>query len=119
MVSERLGTLIIGHNQGWKQNVQIGSVNNQNFVAIPHSTFIHMLTYKAQLAGIKVIVQQEGYTSKCSFLDLEPIRKHAQYCGRRVKRGEFVSARVYRSTPISMALTTSYAKDFHRLSPVG
>jgi putative transposase len=86
MVSERLGTLIIGHNKGWKQNVQIGSVNNQNFVAIPHSTFIHMLTYKAQLTGIKVILQEESYTSKCSFLDLEPIRKHAQYCGRRVIR---------------------------------
>ena len=53
-------------------------------MAIPHSTFIHMLTYKAQLAGIKVIVQEEGYTSKCSFLDLEPIRKHAEYDGRRV-----------------------------------
>ena len=92
MVSERLGTLIIGHNQGWKQNVQIGSVNNQNFVAIPHSTFIHMLTYKAQLAGIKVILQEESYTSKCSFLDLETIRKHAKYCGRRVMRAEFISA---------------------------
>src|SRR5271157_2798371 len=92
MVSERLGTLIIGHNQGWKQKVNIGAVNNQNFVAIPHATFIHMLTYKAQLAGIKVIVQEEEYTSKCSFLDLEPIRKHAVYSGRRVKRAEFVSA---------------------------
>ena len=92
MVSERLGTLIIGHNKGWKQAVNIGTVNNQNFVAIPHSTFIHMLTYKAQLAGIQVIVQEEGYTSKCSFLDLEPIRKHALYCGRRVQRAEFVSA---------------------------
>jgi IS605 OrfB family transposase len=92
MVSERLGTLVIGHNQGWKQNVKIGSVNNQNFVAIPHSRFIHMLAYKAQLAGIRVIVQEEGYTSKCSFLDLEPIGKHTYYSGRRVKRGEFVSA---------------------------
>ena len=92
MINERLGILIIGHNPGWKQQVNIGSVNNQNFVAIPHSRFIHMLTYKAQLAGIQVILQDEGYTSKCSFLDLEPIRKHAQYCGRRVKRGEFVSA---------------------------
>ena len=92
MVSERLGTLIIGHNKGWKQKVNMGAVNNQNFVAIPHATFIHMLIYKAQLAGIKVIIQEEGYTSKCSFLDLEPIRKHAVYCGQRVKRAEFVSA---------------------------
>jgi putative transposase len=105
MVSERLGTLIIGHNVGWKQVVDIGSVNNQNFVAIPHLTFIHMLTYKAQLAGIHVIVQEEGYTSKCSFLDLEPIRKHAQYCGRRVKRGEFVSAQ---GLPIHADINGSY-----------
>jgi IS605 OrfB family transposase len=90
MVSERLGTLIIGHNKGWKQNVEIGRVNNQNFVTIPHSRFIHMLTYKAQLAGIKVIVQEEGYTSKCSFLDLEPIAKQTEYLGHRVKRGEFI-----------------------------
>jgi len=105
MVSERLGTLIIGHNKGWKQNVEIGSVNNQNFVAIPHSTFIHMLTYKAQLTGIKVILQEESYTSKCSFLDLEPIRKHAQYCGRRVKRGEFISAQ---GLPIHADINGSY-----------
>ena len=92
MVSKRLGTLVIGHNQGWKQAVDIGKVNNQNFVAIPHSTFIHMLTYKAQLAGIQVIVRNESYTSKCSFLDLEPIGKHAQYCGKRILRAEFVAA---------------------------
>ena len=92
MVRERIGVLVIGHNVGWKQEVNIGKVNNQNFVAIPHSTFIHMLTYKAQLAGIKVIAKEESYTSKCSFLDLEPICKHAVYCGRRVKRAEFVAS---------------------------
>ena len=105
MVSERLGILIIGHNLGWKQQVNIGAVNNQNFVAIPHSRFIHMLTYKAQLVGIKVIVQEEGYTSKCSFLDFEPIRKHAQYCGRRVMRAEFVSAQ---GQPIHADVNGSY-----------
>jgi putative transposase len=51
-----------------------------------------MLTYQGHLAGIKIVVQEEGHTSKCSFPDLEPIRKHAQYCGRRVKWGEFISA---------------------------
>jgi putative transposase len=105
MVSARLGSIIIGHNVGWKQEVDIGSVNNQNFVTIPHSTFIHMLTYKAQLAGIKVIVQEESYTSKCSFLDLEPIRKHTQYCGRRVMRAEFISAQ---GQPIHADINGSY-----------
>jgi putative transposase len=92
MVYERIGVLVIGHNEGWKQNVNIGKVNNQNFVAIPHSMFIDLLAYKAKLAGIEVIVNEESYTSKCSFLDLEPIRKHATYCGRRVARAEFVAS---------------------------
>jgi putative transposase len=92
MVRERIAVLVIGHNVGWKQGVDIGKVNNQNFVAIPHSTFINLLTYKAELVGIKVLVKEEGYTSKCSFLDLEPIRKHAAYCGHRAARATFVAA---------------------------
>ena len=30
-------------------------------------------------------------SSKCSFLDFEPIKKHEQYLGKRVKRGLFKS----------------------------
>ena len=41
--------------------------------------------------GIQVIEVNEAYTSKCSALDLEPIQKHTQYLGRRVKRGLFQS----------------------------
>ncbi len=32
-----------------------------------------MLTYKAALVGIQVEVQEESYTSKASFVDLDPI----------------------------------------------
>jgi putative transposase len=64
-----------------------------------------MLTYQGHLAGIKIVVQEEGHTSKCSFPDLEPIRKHAQYCGRRVKLGEFVSAH---GLPIHADINGSY-----------
>jgi len=48
-----------------------------------------MLTYKAALVGIRVKVIEEAYTSKCSFLDWEPIGKHETYLGKRVKRGLF------------------------------
>lgn len=48
-----------------------------------------MLTYKAKLVGIAVIVTEESYTSKCSFLDFEPIGKHDVYAGKRVERGLF------------------------------
>jgi len=89
LVAESIGTLVIGKNKNWKQKVQMGKQNNQNFVSIPFAQFIEMLTYKARLVGIKVIEQEESYTSKCSFLDLEPLRKHKRYQGRRVERGLF------------------------------
>ena len=83
--------LVIGHNDNWKQSINLGKRNNQNFVSIPFSRFISMLKYKAELIGIKVIITEESYTSKCSFIDSEPLVKQAIYKGKRVKRGLFHS----------------------------
>ena len=92
LVDEGIGTLVIGKNDCWKQEINLGKRNNQNFVAIPHARFIDLLTYKAKLVGIQVIVTEESYTSKCSFLDKEDIKKHEIYQGKRIKRGLFRSA---------------------------
>src|SRR5258708_7803726 len=73
LVENGIGTVIIGKNPLWKQESSMGKRNNQNFVAIPHARFINMLTYKATLVGIEVEVREESYTSKASFLDLDPI----------------------------------------------
>jgi len=81
--------VIIGHNNSWKDNVSIGKKNNQNFVLIPHTQFIQMLNYKLELVGISSVIREESYTSKCSFLDNEPICKHEEYMGKRLKRGIF------------------------------
>jgi putative transposase len=91
LTQEHLDTLIIGKNPNWKQDITLGKRNNQNFVSIPHARFIDMLDYKAKLVGIRVVIIEESYTSKCSFLDLEPIGKHDEYAGQRVKRGWFRS----------------------------
>jgi len=89
LAANRIGTLVIGKNDLWKQSINLGDKTNQNFVYIPHARFIEMLTYKCQLVGIDVITTSENYTSKCSFIDLEPIEKHTVYLGKRVKRGLF------------------------------
>ena len=52
-----------------------------------------MLSYKAALVGIAVLTIEESHTSKCSFLDLEPIEHHDRYLGQRIKRGVFVRQR--------------------------
>ena len=88
-----IDTIVIGHNELWKQNVNIGKKNNQNFVQIPFNRLISMIKYKAEEYGIDVILQEESYTSKCSFLDNESIEKHDKYPGKRIKRGLFKSAK--------------------------
>jgi putative transposase len=73
LVENGIGTVIVGKNPLWKQESTMGKRNNQNFVSIPHARFIDMLTYKAALVGIQVEVREESYTSKASFLDLDPV----------------------------------------------
>lgn len=92
LVSTNISMFVIGSNKNWKQDINIGKRNNQNFVSIPFSKFIQQLQYKCRRAGIKVVLTEESYTSKCSFIDRESVTKHKKYAGRRVKRGLFVSA---------------------------
>lgn len=89
LVSNNVNTLIIGKNDNWKQETNIGKKNNQNFVSIPHSQFVEMISYKCKLVGIAVMMTEESYTSKCSFIDNEEMKHHEEYKGKRIKRGLF------------------------------
>ena len=90
-VSNGITTMVVGKNVGWKQECNMSAVNNQNFVQIPHARFIDMISYKAKALGIAVILTEESYTSKCSFIDNEEMCHHEHYLGRRIKRGLFRS----------------------------
>ena len=91
-VSHNIGTIIIGKNDNWKQQVNMGKRNNQNFVSIPHANLIQMIEYKGENVSIDVTTHEESYTSKCSFLDNEFPKKHDNYLGTRFKRGLFQSS---------------------------
>ena len=91
LVSNQINTLIIGYNKGWKQEVNIGRKNNQKFVQIPFMMLRDMLSYKCKLVGISMIITEESYTSKCSFIDNEEIKKKEVYDGKRTKRGLYRS----------------------------
>ncbi len=94
LINQKIGTLIIGHNPDWKQKINLGKRNNQSFVSIPYNKLIEMLSYKAKMVGIKVIITEESYTSKASFLDNDPLpvyqkgqKNQVTFSGKRVKRG--------------------------------
>ena len=92
METNNLNTLFVGKNNGWKDSINIGKTNNQNFVSIPYNMLIQMLDYKCKLAGINMVIVNEAYTSKCSFIDNEKICKHEIYKGKRINRGMFRTA---------------------------
>ena len=90
-VKNKIGTVIVGHNKEWKQEVNIGKKNNQNFINIPFSTLIQQLKYKGEEVGIEVIETEESYSSKVDHLAYEIMEHHETYLGKRVKRGLFQS----------------------------
>ena len=111
-IEKEIDTLVIGKNENWKNEINIGKRNNQNFVMIPHSTLIHQLQYKGKNEGIKVIITEESYTSKSSFLDNDPLPKYKEgqknevvFSGKRIKRGLYKSGN---STLINADVNGSY-----------
>ena len=91
---------VIGWSKGFKNEINLGRKNNQNFASIPHGKFRDLLIRKCAEAGIKTMVQEESYTSKASFIDNDVMPvfdervgvKH-RFSGKRVKRGEYKSAK--------------------------
>ena len=72
-IEHGIGTLVVGHNPDWKQSINIGQRNHQNFVLIPHVGLRHKLKRLYQRYGIQYTEQEEPYTSKASFLDNDEI----------------------------------------------
>jgi putative transposase len=96
-LEEDIDTIIIGQNKDWKQNSEMGKRNNQSFTTIPHGLLIQMIKYKAERHGIRVLVTEESYTSKASFLDNDEIPVYGEsdskksFSGKRIKRGLYRS----------------------------
>jgi IS605 OrfB family transposase len=94
-IKNNFGKVVIGYNQNWKQEINIGKKNNQNFVQIPFGRLNKMIEYKCELVGIELIYQEESYTSKASFLDMDKIpiynksKNNVEFSGYREHRGMY------------------------------
>lgn len=92
-MEHQCGTLILGVNLLWKQRSNMNKIKNQNFVSMPITLLRTMITYKALNAGIRIIEQEESYTSKADLISNDRIPtygvddKDASFSGKRIKRG--------------------------------
>ena len=96
--ANNIDTIIIGHSKLWKQNINIGKQNDQAFTSIPFDKLIYAITYIAEKNDINVILIEESYTSKASFLDMDNIPTYKEnnneeysFNGKRIKRGLYKS----------------------------
>lgn len=93
-----IDTVVVGYNTGWKQESDLGKMNNQNFVQIPFNKLISAIENKCLKEGIIFKKQEESYTSKASFLDGDNLpvwkkddKSYYRFSGRRITRGMFLS----------------------------
>lgn len=91
-VENRIDTIVIGSNPRWKQGSNMGKGSNQKFVQIPFDELKRILKYQGERNGIRIVEQEEAYTSKASFIDHDDIPdicagKESVFSGTRIKRG--------------------------------
>ena len=94
-----IGTLVVGYNETFQRSSHIGKRNNQNFVNIPYGKLRAKLEYLCELNGIIFVKQEESYTSKASFWDMDTLPvydgdnpKEYQFSGKRIHRGLYKTA---------------------------
>lgn len=93
-INNDIGILVVGYNETFQRNSNIGKVNNQTFVNIPYGQLRFKLEYLCELNDIQFVKQEESYTSKASFWDRDTIPTYNNdnpqeyvFSGKRVKRG--------------------------------
>ena len=97
-----IGKIVLGYNEDFQRNSNIGSINNQNFVNIPYGKLRDKIIYLCKLYGIEFKLQEESYTSKASFFDGDEIpiydKENSQeyiFSGKRIKRGLYQTSKGY------------------------
>lgn len=98
-ISNDIGTLVVGYNETFQRDTNMGKVNNQIFVNIPYGQLRSKLEYLCELNDIVFVKQEESYTSKASFWDRDAIPiynndnpKTYIFSGKRIHRGMYQCA---------------------------
>jgi len=99
-VKHGISKVVVGEVVKSLNQINLGKRTNQNFVNLSLGQFVAKLGYKLGSHGIELVVADESYTSKASFLDDDKMpkrynpsaKKKHTFSGQRVKRGLYKSS---------------------------
>ncbi|WP_414584352.1 RNA-guided endonuclease InsQ/TnpB family protein [Scytonema sp. PCC 10023] len=97
-LKNNIGTVVMGWNQGNKDGIETGKVNNQKIVQTPTARLKKRLGELCSEHGINFVETEESYTSKASFLDGDSVPKYGEKpngykpSGTRITRGQYKTA---------------------------
>ena len=100
-LKHRIGNLVIGWNENFKANADMGRINNQKFVQMPLGKLKDRLEQLCKLHGIEFTQTEEAYTSKSSYLDGDSLPEFGKKpdewkaSGKRARRGLYRTAQGY------------------------
>ena len=97
-IANDIGTIICGYNPDFKRGINLGVKINQQFTQISFGALRRQLQNLCTRYGMNYVEQEESYTSKASFLDLDGIPVYdaqkpytGTFSGKRIKRGLYKS----------------------------
>ena len=93
-IDNNIGTIICGYNSDFKRSINLGKMTNQQFTQISFGALREQLSSLCEQYGMRYVEQEESYTSKASFLDLDEIPVYnteqpytGKFSGKRIHRG--------------------------------
>ena len=97
-IANDIGTVICGYNPDFKRGINLGKKINQQFTQIPFGALRRQLKTLCERYGMNFVEQEESFTSKASFLDLDDIPTYnaenshtGRFSGKRIQRGLYRS----------------------------
>ena len=97
-IEHNIGTIVCGYNLDFKRGINLGKKTNQNFTQISYGSLREQLENLCARYGMQYLEQEESYTSKASFFDLDilPVYnadnpEEYEFSGKRIKRGLYRS----------------------------
>ena len=95
-----IGTIVLGYNKDFQNQSNMRPPQNQIFAHMAFKKFKEKLENKCKIHDITLIIQEESYTSKSSFLDNDILPKYQpnnnksyEFKGTRIKRGLYKTSK--------------------------